>query len=497
MELGEWVVEFVALLMVASAVAVAVKFARIPYTIALVLSGLFIGVSGLLPEVPITKELVFLAILPPLLFEAALNMDVNEFRSNLKIISALAFLGVLVTTLIVGYTLSLATGISLGLALLFGAMISPTDPVSVLATFRTLNAPKKLSVILEGESILNDGAAVVIFAILLDMLNSGEINLALGVAEFVIVCAGGAIVGFALGYLTYRILSGIDDPFVEITITLILAYSSFIISEHLHVSGVIAVVAAGLVVGNYGKTFSMSPSTRVILTDFWSVVVFLVNSIVFLLIGTNTHLNIFFSWREIAIAVIAVIASRAVVTYSLLHRYPRVWRHILFWGGLRGAIPVALALSLPGVEEYEVITAMTFGVVLFSLVGQGLTLEMFTKRVFRDVKREEVEEVLARYIAARSAEHELKMAIESGKIAEPLAAELVREINSEIEGLQRELEELGDVGWIVKRLRRYVLDAKKSAVRDAVSRGVISHEVAKKISEEIDSEISRIDEEQM
>lgn len=494
-ELGEWVVEFTALLMIASAVAVAVKFARIPYTIALVLTGLFVGISGLLPEVPMTKDFVFLVILPPLLFEAALNMDINELRSNLKTISLLAFLGVLVTTLIVGYSLSLLLGLSLAMALLFGAMISPTDPVSVLASFKTLNAPKRLSTILEGESILNDGAAVVVFAILLEMLRSGEINLAWGVAEFVIVCAGGAIVGFALGYLTYRILSSIDDPFVEISITIILAYSSFIISEHLHVSGVIAVVASGLVVGNYGKAFSMSPSTRVILTDFWAVVVFLVNSIVFILIGTNTHFDIV-HWKEIAVAVAAVIVSRALIVYPVMWRYLRIWRHIVFWGGLRGAIPIALALSLSGVEGFETISAMTFGVVLFSLVVQGLTLEVFAKRVFGDERREKVEEVLARYIAARSAEYELSRAIESGKIAEPLAAELVYEIRQEVQELQRELENLRDTSWITRRVRKYVLDAKKSAVRDAVSRGVISHEVARRVVEEIDSEISRLEEEQ-
>ncbi len=495
MELGEWVVEFVALLMIASAVAVTVKFARIPYTIALVFTGLFVGISGVLPEVPMTKDFVFLVILPPLLFEAALNMDVNELRSNLKTISLLAFLGVLVTTLVVGYSVSLSVGLSLGVALLFGAMISPTDPVSVLATFRALNAPKRLSIILEGESILNDGAAVVVFAILLEMLRSGEINLAWGVAEFIIVCAGGAIVGFALGYLTYKILSSIDDPFVEISITIILAYSSFIVSEHLHVSGVIAVVASGLVVGNYGKTFSMSPSTRVILTDFWAVVVFLVNSIVFILIGTNTHLDTL-HWREITIAVIAVIISRALVVYAVMWRYPRFWKHIVFWGGLRGAIPVALALSLSGVEGFEIVSAMTFGVVLFSLVVQGLTLEAFARRKFSDAGKEKVEELLARYIAARSAEYELKRAIKSGKIAEPLAAGLVNEIRQEVERMQTELENLRNVDWIKRRIQKYILDAKKSAVRDAVSRGVVSHEVARRIIEEIDSEISRIEEEQ-
>ena len=238
------------------------------------------------------------------------------------------------------------------------------------------------------------------------MLESGEINLISGVAEFFIVSIGGAAIGLAVRYLAYRVLAGIDDPLVEIAITIILAYSSFLISEHFHVSGVIAVVAAGLVVGNYGRVFSMSPSTRVILTDFWSVIVFLINSIVFILIGISTHLNIFYAWKEITIAILAVIAARALVVYPVMSvwRFPNLWKHVVFWGGLRGVIPVALALSL---ADDKLISAMTFGVVIFSLVFQGITLEIFVQREFKDVRRERIEEALARFIAAKSAKFEL------------------------------------------------------------------------------------------
>jgi len=254
-EISEGIVEFTELLMVAAGVGIAVKFTRLPYTIALVLAGLFIGISGILPEIPLTRDLVFALILPPLLFEAALNMDIQDLKDNFKPISTLALLGVVVSTLVVGFTLNFALGIPLDVALLFGAMVSATDPVSVLATFKSISAPKRLSILLEGESVLNDGAAIVVFTILLEMLDSGSIDVISGIAEFFIVCIGGAAIGLATGYLAYRILASVDDHFIEIAITIVLAYSSFLISEQFHVSGVIAVVVAGLIIGNYGRMF--------------------------------------------------------------------------------------------------------------------------------------------------------------------------------------------------------------------------------------------------
>jgi len=168
----ENLVEFIEILMLASAVAIAIKFIRFPYTIALVIAGLIVGLLGILPELPLSKEVVFLIFLPPLLFEAAMNMDLRELRDNFAPISAIAFLGVIFTTLFVGFSLNWIFGISLELSLLLGAMISATDPVSVLATFKSISAPKKLSVILEGESVLNDGAAIVVFAIALEMIKA-------------------------------------------------------------------------------------------------------------------------------------------------------------------------------------------------------------------------------------------------------------------------------------------------------------------------------------
>ncbi len=490
--------EFLELLLIACAVGVVVKFIRLPYTIALVLVGLFVGMAKILPEVPLTRDLVFLLILPPLLFEGALNMDVEHLRENLKPISLLAVLGVLVSTLVVGLILHESLGLPLEVAMLFGAMISPTDPVSVLATFKKLGVPKKLSTILEGESILNDGTGVVIFGIIYEMILHGTFDPLKGLAEFVVVCLGGALVGFTLGFLAYRFLAHIDDHLIEISVTLILAYSSFLIAEEFNFSGVIAVICAGLVMGNYGRMFSMSPSTRIALTDFWSFFAFVVNSIVFLLIGIDTHLDVFHEWKAIAVSVLAVLIARAVAVYPILSifRIPNVWKHVIFWGGLHGAIPVALALSLGEIPHKDLLASMTFGVVIFSLVVQGLSLEFLSRKIFRDTKKEDFERKLAKFLALRRAKEELERLVSHGEVVETIASEIEKELETELDVLKRDIEESmkdEDVRYeIMRRAYRNVLNAQKSAIREAVMKGIISEVVAREVLKEIDEKLDQL-----
>ncbi len=480
--------EFIALLLTACAVGVAVKFIRLPYTIALVIVGLLVGIFKLIPEVPLTKDVVFLLILPPLLFEGALNMDLDHLRENIETIAVLAIVGVLISALSVGLILHSAIGIPLTVAMLFGAMISPTDPVSVLATFRNIGAPKRLATILEGESILNDGTGVVLFGIILDMLKRNSIEIFGGFLKFVVVCFGGLAVGFVLGYLAYKILSYIDDHLIEVSITLILAYSSFLIAEDLHLSGVMAVVCSGLIIGNYGRTFSMSPSTRVVLTDFWSIVVFVINSIVFLLIGIDTHLEIFSEWRAIAIAIVAVLVARALAVYVLTPRLPMSWRHVVFWGGLHGAIPVALALSLGRIPYRDLLASMTFGVVLFSLLIQGLTLEFLVRRMFGRRDRE-FEITFARLLAMKRAMAELRRLVEEGILPLEISKDIEGELIGEISKLERVIASADEesISEIRRKAIRTILNAQKSAIREAVMKGLISEEVARELIREIDS----------
>ncbi|HID42928.1 MAG TPA: Na+/H+ antiporter [Archaeoglobaceae archaeon] len=501
--------ELITLLIIASAVAVAVKYIRLPYTIALVLVGLFAGTLRLIPEIRLTEELIFFIILPPLLFEGAINMDIQQFRANIKPVGVLAVFGVLISTIFTGYAIHVLLNLPLILSLLFGAMISPTDPVSVLATFKALGVPRRLSLILEGESVLNDGTGVVLFSILLEMMRIGVVDITAGILKFIFVVVGGVVVGVILGYFAYRIFSHIDDHLIEVTITLILAFSCFIIAENFHVSGVIAVVVAGLIIGNYGRYFAMSPSTRVSLTTFWGFVVFLVNSIVFLLIGLDIHVDALLNYGgAIAVAIMVVVVSRAISVYPFLNilnfgkdKIPFLWQHVIFWGGLHGTIPVALALGLTNLPYRELIVNMVFGVVLFSLVIQGLSLELLVKKstlTRKDEKWERYEELIGKNITLRAAKRELESMVSNGEIPVDVAEKMIQDIDDLLrssceetallirdETVEREI-------WI--SAWRKALHAQKSALRDALIKGLISEAAARKIDEEIDAELSNLEE---
>ncbi len=502
MELSIQLSEFIGLLLIATVVGVAVKYIRLPYTIALVIVGLFAGILRVFPEVRLTQDLIFFLVLPPLLFEGALNMDLDALKTNFRSISILAIVGVVISVVVTGYLVHYLLNIPIFIALLFGAMITPTDPVSVLATFRELGAPRKLTTIMEGESILNDGTGIVIFTILLEMMR-GSFEPLNGVLTFFFVVIGGAAVGATLGYISYKILAFIDDHQIEVAITLIVAFSTFIIAEYLHVSGVIAVVAAGLIIGNYGTYFSMSPTTRVSLVTFWGFFVFIINSIIFLLIGIDIHFDKILAFgSSILLAIPAVLLGRLIATHILLipsiagDRIPILWRNIIFWGGLHGTIPVALALSLGDVPYRDEIASMTFGVVLFSLVFQGLSLEAIARRYFRkkDEERMRYERLIGRRIALKASLEEIERMRREGEIPAEIAERLSQDIRALLESISEELssilsEEIKKDIWLAAW--RKVLLSQKSALRDAARKGLISDEVASNLMQEIDADLEK------
>ena len=281
------------LLLVASAVAMATKWVRVPYTLALVIVGLVISPMHFLPAVHISPDLILLIFLPALLFEAAWNLKLDQLRRNLLPILVLAVAGVVLSTGVIGVILHYGLGLSWRPALLFGAMISATDPVSVLALFKTLALPPRLATIVEGESLLNDGTAVVVFRIILvGAAGSSAGGVALSsLGEFLMMVAGGLLAGVIVGVLASTLTSYFDDHLLEITLTTIAAYGSFLLAEGLHVSPVIAVLATGLVIGNYGRQKGMSPPTQLAVNSFWEYAAFVVNSLVFLLIGLEIQVT--------------------------------------------------------------------------------------------------------------------------------------------------------------------------------------------------------------
>jgi len=283
---------------VAAAVAIAVRQWHVPYTVALVLSGLALGILNLFTPPHLTKELLFSVFLPGLLFEAAFHIEFHEFRRNRLAIASLAVPGVAaavaMTALIlppVVNTLHLEQGFSWPYALVFGALISATDPIAVVAVFRSLGAPRRLSMLLDGESLLNDGTAIVFFTLSLSLATGAVVTVGHLATDFLKIVGFGALIGAAVGLAVSQVIKQIDDAMIEITLTTIAAYGSFATAEHFHCSGVIAVVVAGVLCGNYGARIGMTPSTRVAVQTFWEYVAFALNSLVFLLIGLEVHLD--------------------------------------------------------------------------------------------------------------------------------------------------------------------------------------------------------------
>ena len=382
------------LLIVASVIAVVASRLRIPYTVALVIGGLVLGSIHHLPALQrltegqrpnwLTPGVVLILFLPPLLFEGSIKISARLLRENLAPILLLANVGVLAATLITGLAVHWAFGLPIMVALLFGSVISATDPISVLSVFEEMGVGKRLSMIVEGESLFNDGTAVVLFGILLAGISRGHVSVVAGVAQFIFVVLGSAALGVLLGYLVSKITQKIDEPRIEITLTTILAYGSYLTALSLHLSGVIATVAAGIVLGNFGVNGGMSPRTKMSLMSFWDYAAFVINSLLFLLIGMQVRIgDLVRGWRAALLAIGAVLLGRALSVYGLTplsnlvsDRIPLRWQHILVWGGLRGALALALALSLDPMFPYRAdLLAWTFGVVAFSLIVQGLTIK--------------------------------------------------------------------------------------------------------------------------
>lgn len=366
-------------------------FRRIPYTLLLVIVGLGLALVDV-RLVNLSPELILLIFLPPLLFEAAWNLKWSRLKQDLIPICLYAVFGVVISIAGIAIGLNQMVGLSLPTALLVGASLSATDPVSVTALFRELGVGKRLTTLMEGESLFNDGMAVVAFGFLV-AFSLGTTNLAVQpilIQLITVVGIGigiGGLIGFAISYLTQRF----DLPLVEQSLTLVSAYGTYLITEDLGGSGVIGVVTTGLILGNFGSRIGMNPRTRIIVSEFWEFLAFFVNSIVFLLIGDQIRFVILGeNLGAIAVTIAAVITTRAITIYGLgflsnrlaNSEIPVPDQTVLWWGGLRGAVSIALALSVPAsLPGREVVIATVFGTVLFTLLVQGLTIQPVLKKL--------------------------------------------------------------------------------------------------------------------
>ncbi len=493
----------IALLLIASLVAIVVRRLHIPYTVALVLVGLLLTTQSNV-KFELTPDLILALFVPPLIFEAAFHINFNELRRNSIPVLILAVPGVIITTLIIGSLLSISTSISLPAAMVFGALIAATDPVAVVAMFRLLGVPKRLSVLVEGESLFNDGTAYVLFNLTLAAALTGNFNLVTGVADFLRVSIGGIVIGLALGWSISRLIARIDDYLIEITLTTVLAYGSYLLADQLHFSGVLAVVAAGLVTGSLGPQ-GMSPTTRIVLNNFWEYVTFLVNSLVFLLIGLEVDIQaLMAAWQPILWAIASVLLARVVVVYGLSWISKRFsgsisfrWQHILAWGGLRGALSLALVLSIPAAfgPDREMLRTMAFGVALFTLLIQATTMSSLVHRlgiITIDPVQIDYEQRHARLNALHSAETHVERRYREGLISTPAWERIKPKLQEQTAILAASLRELLRVEpkletEELKTARREILRAQRSAYMGMRRDGVISEEVFEKLSAEIDA----------
>jgi CPA1 family monovalent cation:H+ antiporter len=507
----------IALFVVATAVALVVRWLRIPYTVGLVLAGLGLGAASFIRAPHLTEDLLFTVFLPGLVFEAAFHLEFARFWRNKIAISALALPGVAAA---IALTAALLTPVASALhfvssfrlihGLVFAALISATDPIAVVALFKRLGVPRRLGILVEGESLLNDGTAIVFFALILRLATGTSVGVGAAIVEFVKVVGIGVAAGAAVGFAASHVIRQVDDAMIEITVTTIAAYGSFAAGEAMHGSGVISTVVAGMLCGNYGARTGMSPSTRVAAETFWEYVAFALNSVVFLLIGLEVRLPVLVAaWRPIVAAYLAVTIGRALVILAVSallrrtrERLPLRWTAVLTWGGLRGGLSMVLVLALPAAFPHrELLVAMTFGVVLISILGQGLTMAPLIRRlgiVSSRIDRDRYEHHRATVLAARAALDALEPVAREQAAPEQLVDQLRREYEASLRGAEAALAALhlerGELRDEAERvMRRALLLVERDALVKAERRGVVAGEALELASADVDARLTRLE----
>jgi CPA1 family monovalent cation:H+ antiporter len=350
----------------------------LPYPVVLAGAGV---VVGLLPgeQLPhVGAEMILLAFVPGLVFEAALTLDLPELRRRLLPVSLLATAGVALTVLLIGTLTHLALGFSWASGMLLGAILAATDPIAVVTLLRQLKAPSGLAAILEGESLFNDGTGVAVFSAVLATILAGHPSFGDATIRLVAITVGGVLIGVAVGFLGVALMRVAEDAPLEILATLVIAYGSYLAADLIHAAGIVAVVAAGVVIARYGSSTGKLYGTQ--LLGFWNLLAFVLNAILFILVGAALPASKLLPVAGlVVVAFVIMFITRAVPVYGLLggvdwrtHAIPWRWRHFTFWGGLRGALSVALALSVADIAQVDSrVSVVAYGVVLLSLLIQG------------------------------------------------------------------------------------------------------------------------------
>ncbi len=502
------------LLLLASAVQALTKRIKVPFTVALVVVGILLAQLGHLAggflepvlAMDLPPEAVLFIFLPTLVFESAFNLEVRALRENLAPVLTLAIPGLLISTFMVGAFMVLMVGMEWPVALLLGSMLSATDPVGVIALFRQLGAPKRLTVLVEGESLFNDATSIVAARIIQTVMLAGVITttgVLQGVGTFFMVFVGGLLAGWIFALLVGQLMGQVEeDAFIEISLTAVLAYFAFIVAEEVfHMSGVMATVAAGMVMGGWGKA-KISPSVAHQLEHFWEYLASVANALVFLMVGLMVDLGALVdSWHYLFWAILAMLASRAVVVYSmvpLVGRLPgtdpidRGYQTVMWWGGLRGAIALAIALQLPEFPQRDLLIAIVMGAVLFTILVPGLTMEKVVVAFGLNVPP--LSDRLARVEGLISAKRRTLQQIpelqEGGLFSPRIAQNLQRQSTEELERMRVSLEGLReeelDLGEERRLLYLRCFAEEKSLYYDMFSKGHLSEGAYRNLSHSIE-----------
>ncbi|MCH8256656.1 MAG: cation:proton antiporter [Proteobacteria bacterium] len=492
----------IVLLMLIAAITTLIskRLDKIPLTILLVFVGVAIAnasehvpVLSVLVDFHLTPELVVFVFIPTLIFESAFNLDARQVSRNIWPILTLAIPGLLLSTLIIAVIFSSLTDFGFMVALLLGAILSATDPVAVISIFKQLGVPDRLTVLVEGESLFNDATSLVLATLLIGILVTGKFSADVvisGAVDFVVVFLGGVLVGWLLAMIVGYTLGSIEsDAGIEITLTTILAYFAFIIAEHgFHVSGIMAVVAAGLVIGSWGKS-KISPSTSEFMEHFWEYLAFLANTLIFVMVGMQIDLAALWASIDlIGIVVLAMLVSRAIVIFSfapLLSRLPGAdpidmpFRQVMYWGGLRGAIALAIVLSLPPFDYKDTLIAVVMGAVLFTLVVQGLSIAKLVK--FLGLNALSVSDSLAKLEGEKHAReeglHRLNSLVSGGLFSQRIADNIQEKCERNLADLDLEISKLSRTMTQEDKssnLAMRCLAREKARVYELFSRGLIN-----------------------
>ncbi len=385
------------LLLVASVVGVLARRLHVPYSVGLVLAGIALALLPWHPSVTLSRELVYTGILPPLIFQAAFELRWDSLRPNLLLVVTLATVGVMLSSVATGVLMGGLVHWPMSAGLLFGVVMAATDPVSVLSTLREIGARGRLALIIEAESLLNDGSAAILFAIAMGFVAGAPLTykavaITLGATLSIGLLAGTIVAGIVLA-----IAGRTDDHLIEVALTAVAAYGSFLVAEHFGGSGILATLTTGMLLGNLAPLWGfISEAGDRAVRSTWEFITFLANSLVFLLIGlAEAHEDFGGLWWTAGAAVIAVLAGRAAAVYPVCALFSRghdrlgaIQQHALVWGGLRGALGLALVLNIPDTyPRRHPIVVVTFAVVAFSIIVQGLTCRPLLRRACRSTAR--------------------------------------------------------------------------------------------------------------